>query len=442
MNEGYNPGLSISIILLFLVFYTCFHGFNAAVDSLSDSELAAYGSRKKKPERLRFIEGVLDDPRRFHDTFYLVTTVFGILTGFAVLGFAAPLYRLLLSTDLHRHFGSTALFAASLLLLILAAVLILAPLGIFIPHILGSLSPAATAFFFGGFVRAAMAVLRPLTALVRLTAKGILCLLGKNPDAVNDDVTEEDLREFLDEAHEQGVLLESEAAMMQNIIEFSDKSAKDIMIHRMNIVALDGSMTLKDAAEQILTESNSRFPVYQEDMDNIIGILHLREVLAKLNTGRYASWAIKDIPNLLRPVSMIPETRSIDALFRAMQSKKAHMVIVVDEYGQTSGLITMEDIIEEIVGNIFDEYDESEQFIVPLHDNSMLMDGLTPLEEAGAVLNVDFSGEEFETINGYLTSVLGHIPTQEDKEVRVKGYHFQILSICNNTIQKLKVEKL
>ena len=442
MNDGYDPGLSIFIIVLFLIFYSCFHGFNAAIDSLSDSDLAAYGNGKKKPKRLQFIEGVLDEPERFHDTFYLVTTVFGLLAGFAVLGLTPPLYRLLLSSGLHKYVGSAILFAAALILLVLAAVILLVPFGIFLPHLLSSLSPVRAAFALGGFVKGTMTVLRLLTSLLRLAAKGILRLFGKNPDSIHDDVTEDEIREFLDEAHEQGVLMESEAAMMHNIMEFSDKSARDIMTHRLNIVALDGRMKLKAAAEQILSENNSRFPVYQDDMDNIVGIIHLRDVMAKLNTGRYDSWAIRDIPNLLRAVPIIPETRSIDELFRGMQLKKAHMAIVVDEYGQTSGLITMEDILEEIVGNIFDEYDESEQYIVPLHDNSILMDGLTPLEEAGDVLGIDFSEEEFETVNGYLTSVLDHIPTQEDREVTAKGYRFQILSVRNNIIQKLKAEKI
>lgn len=442
MNDGYDPGLNIIILLLFLVFYACFHGFNAAVDSLSESELAAYAGGKKKPKRLRFIESVLDEPGRFHDTFYLVTTVFGMLAGFAVLGFTAPLYRLLFSSGLHMYLCREAIRVLALLLIILAAVIVLVPFGIFIPHLLCSFSPAGAAFVLGGVVHGTMMVLRPLTAFLRLIAKGILRLFGKNPDTLCDDVTEDEIREFLDEAHEQGVLMESEAAMMHNIMEFSDKSAKDIMTHRVNIAALDGTMTLKEAAERILKENNSRFPVYQDDMDNIVGIIHLRDVMAKRNTGRYDSWAIKDIPNLLRTVPIIPETRGIDELFRGMQMKKAHMAIVVDEYGQTSGLITMEDILEEIVGNIFDEYDESEQYIVPLHDNSMLMDGLTPLEEAGDVLGIDFSKEEFETINGYLTSILDHIPTPDDKEVVAKGYRFQILSVRNNIIQKLKAEKI
>ena len=125
-----------------------------------------------------------------------------------------------------------------------------------------------------------------------------------------------------------------------------------------------------------------------------------------------------------------------------MESKKIHIAIVVDEYGQTAGRVTMEDILEEIVGNIFDEYDESEEFIQPQFDESILMDGLTPLDDVEEVLGIDLGDHAFETLNGYLTSLLGHIPTAEDKEINANGYCFQILSVEDNIIQKIRVEKI
>ena len=149
------------------------------------------------------------------------------------------------------------------------------------------------------------------------------------------------------------------------------------------------------------------------------------------------------IPNLIRDASYIPETRSINDLFKRMQAKKLHMAIVVDEYGQTSGIVTMEDILEEIVGNILDEYDEDDHFIIEQLDNTYLMKGLTPLEDVEETLSIDLQEEEYETLNGYLTSLLGHIPNiDEDKEIRANGYLFTILAVENNTIQRVRVEKL
>ena len=177
----------------------------------------------------------------------------------------------------------------------------------------------------------------------------------------DDNVTEEDIMYMVNEGHEQGVLEASEAEMITNIFEFDDKVAADIMTHRTAVIALDGEMTLKEALDFVVKEANySRFPVYSEDIDNIIGILHMRDTDSKdhLNTP------IAKIKGLLRSPHFIPETKNINALFKEMQSQKIHIELVVDEYGQLAGIVTMEDILEEIVGNILDEYDKEEPDIV------------------------------------------------------------------------------
>ena len=254
--------------------------------------------------------------------------------------------------------------------------------------------------------------------------------------------TLKEIIDLVDEAHEQGVIQESEAEMIQNIMEFSDKDAKDIMTHRKNIKALDDTMTLEEAVSFMAENSNSRYPVYHESIDNITGFIHIKDAMVQFTSQEYQKSTLVQIPHLIRSIAYIPETRSIDAIFQAMQTKKIHMVIVVDEYGQTAGLLTMEDILEEIVGNILDEYDVSEDFIQPQIDESILMDGLTPLDDVEKVLEIDLGEHEFETLNGYLTSLLGHIPTEEDKEINANGYCFQILSVENNIIQKIRVEKI
>ena len=240
------------------------------------------------------------------------------------------------------------------------------------------------------------------------------------------------------------VIEENEAEMIQNIMEFSETEAQDIMTHRKNINALEENTTLEKALEFMVNNSNSRYPVYREDIDHIVGILHLKDAMRQIAVFDCKELPIRRIPNLIREASYIPETRNINELFKAMQAKKIHMTIVVDEYGQTSGLVTMEDILEEIVGNILDEYDEEEQFIHVQTDDSLIMEGFTPLEQVDEVLGSDFDeSEEFDTLNGYLTSVLGHVPDMtEDKEIKAKGYLFTILAVENNTIQKVRVENL
>ena len=183
-----------------------------------------------------------------------------------------------------------------------------------------------------------------------------------NPSSHEEDVTEEEIISMVNEGHEQGVLRASEAEMINNIFEFGDKEAKDIMTHRKNLIAIDGELSNNDAVPFIIDNSKSRYPVYLDDIDNVIGVLHIKDAFAFAQKNEVFRSSIKDIPGLIREVDFVPETLNIHTLFKMMQAKKSHMVIVVDEYGQTSGAVAMEDILEEIVGNIEDEHDEEESF--------------------------------------------------------------------------------
>ena len=262
-----------------------------------------------------------------------------------------------------------------------------------------------------------------------------------------ENVTEEDIMTMVNEGHEQGVLESSEAEMITNIFEFDEKEAGDIMTHRKNIVALDGSMTLKEAARFVLKEaSNSRYPVYGKDLDDIIGTVHMRDVLVHAENLQESRMEIANVPGVLRPAHFIPETRNINSLFQEMQSQKIHMEIVIDEYGQTAGIVTMEDILEEIVGNILDEYDVDEQYIVRGEGDALIMSGMTPLEDAQDELGITFPEEDLEnydTINGLLISRLDRIPGEEEQpEIQYLGYRFCVLKVENKTIHSVRVTKI
>ena len=169
-------------------------------------------------------------------------------------------------------------------------------------------------------------------------------IFHKLPFKDSEDVTEEEIISMVNEGHEQGVLRENEAEMIHNIFEFGDKEAGDIMTHRKNISALDGNDIFEDVITLVIDSHYSRMPVYSDTIDNIIGVLHIKETLSYSRQPELLKKPIKEIDGLIRPVDFIPETRNINALFQEMQSAKEHMVIVVDEYGQTAGLVTMEDI--------------------------------------------------------------------------------------------------
>ena len=218
---------------------------------------------------------------------------------------------------------------------------------------------------------------------------------------------------------------------------------KDIMTHRKNIVAIDGDWSLEEALQFMLDERFSRFPVYQEDIDEIIGIIHLRDATSGYLDKSKRQCPVKNLEEYLRPVTYIPETKSIDTLFKEMQAAKNHMVVVLDEYGQTSGLVAMEDILEEIVGNILDEYDEEDEMIKKQNDGSMIVNGLTELEDLEDLIPVTFDKEDYETLNGFLIDKLEHIPGEDETcVVDYDGYRFTVLQIDNNIIQTVKIEKV
>ena len=280
--------------------------------------------------------------------------------------------------------------------------------------------------------------------LISVFYKAILYICGDRGAGNLSDVTEEEIKSMVTEGQGQGVLQESEADMISNIFEFSDKEAQDIMTNRNAMVAIDATLSLKEAVSFMMETNNSRFPVYLDDIDHIIGIMHIRDAMKKLSEETDKELPIRKIKGLLRQPKFVPETKNIDSLFHSMQSSKTQMVIIIDEYGQTAGLVTMEDILEEIVGNILDEYDEDENYIKPTKTKGeFIVDGMTPLEVLEKKFEISFEESEFETLNGYLISKLDRIPeNDEDFCTSVEGYSFKILSVHNHMIQSVLMCKL
>ncbi len=259
----------------------------------------------------------------------------------------------------------------------------------------------------------------------------------------NDNV-EEEIISMVDEGFEQGVLENSEAEMIHNIFEFGDKQVQEIMTNRSNISAIDAESTFAEAKEIMISLPYSRYPVYFGDLDHIIGVLHLKDVVRYLSEGRDENEPIKSNKKLLRKTIYIQETKDVDDLFRKMQSERIQFAVVLDEYGQTAGIITMEDLLEEIVGNILDEYDIKEEQIGARGRDEYEVDGLAPLEDLEEVLGISLKTDDYETLNGFLTDRLTHVPTEEDVgfTFNFEGYSFEILSVDKHIIEKTRVKKL
>lgn len=267
--------------------------------------------------------------------------------------------------------------------------------------------------------------------------------LIKRSRNASSDAAEQEIMSIVNESAAGGYIEDDEAEMIGNIFEFGDKAAKDIMTDRGNIIAVDATMKLKDALDFMLDKSNSRFPIYMDDLDRIIGILHLKDAMRLSRIKGNVTKPVGDIEGLIREARFIPETRKVDVLFKNMQAAGLQMVIVIDEYGQTSGLVAMEDILEEIVGNISDEYDEDDGHIVERGADKYIIDGVTELDDLHKRFGIDFDTEDFETINGFLISKMDKIPDKKERfDVTVGDYNFKVLEVDHNMIRQVLVTRV
>ena len=258
-----------------------------------------------------------------------------------------------------------------------------------------------------------------------------------------NESTEEEILSMVNEGQEQGVILDSEAKMISRIMEFGDKEAQDVMTNRNNIHAFDANITLKEAVEMIMNDHFSRFPVYEETIDHVIGFIYLKDAMRMQMHEKMNLMSIGSIRRLLRKPVFVPETKSIDSVFRMMQTSKTQMVVVIDEYGQTSGILTLEDILEEIVGNIQDEFDVDDKFVISAKQDGYIFSGTTPLEYMEELLQIDLEQEEYETLNGFVIGKLEHIPEEGDVgfAFEASGYDFSVLEVKNRMIQEVGIKR-
>ncbi|RJV25127.1 HlyC/CorC family transporter [Coprococcus sp. AF18-48] len=264
---------------------------------------------------------------------------------------------------------------------------------------------------------------------------------GESPESKEE--VQEAVEYVVEECGSQGYLEENEVRMIKNVLQYSGKNARDIMTHRKDIVAVDGSETLEHALQFMLDERFTRFPVYEKNIDDIIGTIHLRDAMKYYLNKELRPVKVKELKDCLREVSFIPETKGLSRLFKQMNTEKNHLFIVLDEYGQTAGIVAMEDIIEEIVGNIFDEYDEEETLYFRQENGTYLVKGKVALNDLEEILGIEIEDEENETLNGFLISKLERIPAEHETcEVRYDVYCFRILRVDNNMIELVEVEKI
>ncbi|SEP65169.1 putative hemolysin [Lachnospiraceae bacterium RM5] len=413
--DGTYPSIISGITAIFFIISIVVYIYSQAVQNLSDASLLEI---KEKNEKLYYrIIKLINSPYRFIDTVQLVSIVASLLFG---------IYAGL------QDMKTGIIFAC-------AWIVIFMIFGILLPKKIGQVGAKKFTEYLTDLCYVLMILLIPVTFIIECVVKFILFIFGIKDKELKDNVTEEDILSVINEGHEQGVLHKSEAEMINNIFEFDDKEAKDIMTHRREIVALDGEMTLSEAAKEMLTMNKTRYPVYKDEFDNIIGIVNFRDVMVMYNKKESHDKKLYELKELLRKPIFTPETKKINLLFRIMQSEKNHLAIVVDEYGQTAGIIAMEDILEEIVGNIFDEYDDEDEDIIKREDGSYVVKGNTSLEDITEKLGIVFD-EDCETISGYLTMKFERVLSRGERpEIVINNIKYKILGVRNRMISHVLI---
>ena len=242
---------------------------------------------------------------------------------------------------------------------------------------------------------------------------------------------------MVNEGQEKGVIGDDESEMISNILEFDDKTAMDVMTHRTEIAAINVTDDYDKILDTAVTERYSRFPVYETSIDNIIGIIHIKDLL-RVNKDTF------NLNDIMRMPSYVPESQKIDDVFDALKDNNTHMAVVVDEYGGTAGIVTMEDILEELVGNIRDEYDEEEVIentIEKIADDTYIVEGLMEIDNINDQLSIEIPNDEYETISGLVIALLGEIPEEnENPEIDFDRYTFTVLKSNEKIIELVKIK--
>lgn len=380
-----------------------------------------------------------ESPNKFLSTIQVCITLAGYLgSAFAADSFAAPLAQAVTNAGVKMDAG---------LLNTLCVIVITVVLSYF-TLVLGELTPKRIAMHYPDkiarmglrVITFCSALFRPVVWLLSASTNGLLRLMGIDPNAEEEEVTEEDIRALVDMGEESGAIEEAEKEMIENIFEFNNLTAENVMTHRTDVTAIwvdeDWDVILQTIRETGL----SRFPVYNEDMDDIIGTLNTRVFLLNMQTEHP-----RTLREMIREAYFVPSTVQADLLFRNMQTKKIHMAIVVDEYGGMSGIVTMEDLLEEIVGNIYDEFDPAaEAEIVRVSEDTWRISGQASLGDVAEALDVDLPlDEDYDTFGGLIFSQFTLIPNDgTHPEMDCYGLHIVVEKIEEHRIEKALVTKL
>ena len=396
------------LVLAILIFVNAFFAAaEIAFISLNDAKIdkqAKEGNKKAKK-----IRKMLKEPSKF-----LATIQIGItLAGFLSSAFAADAFASELAPKLNSliNLGINTWNTISIIIITLILSYFSLVFGELVPKRMAMKNPEKIAFGSIGVIRLIHIIASPIVNFLNFSTNSICKLFGIGPQD-EETVTEEEIRMMVDVGEEKGSIDEEEKELINNVFEFNDKTVSDVMIHRTEVYAIDIQSNIEDILSELKEYKYSRIPVYEENIDNIVGVLFIKDLLAYAYTKKEVK-----IKKIMRPVYFVSESKPINEFFKEMQRDKQQLAIVLDEYGGTAGIITMEDIIEELVGNIFDEYDDVEKEYEKIDDNTFLINGSVSIFDLRKILEIDIPEGDYDTLSGYLIELLGRIPQDDEKPV-------------------------
>jgi putative hemolysin len=424
--------LDLLVLVILIIINAFFSATEIAVITLNDNKI-----RKKAEEGdkiARKLMRLIDEPAGFLATIQVGVTLAGFLSSaFAADMFADRLYRLI-----GLEFPAIRQISVIVVTIVLAYFSLV--FGELVPKRVAQHNPEKLANAVAGIIVGLGVMMKPFILLLTGSTNLILRFLGIDPTKSERTVTEEEIRMMVDVGRESGNIHAEEKQMIENIFEFNDKEVSEVMTHRTNIVSLDVESTYEEVIEIAIHEKYTRIPVYEDNIDNIIGILHIKDLLYHAVEGLSKPFSLRQT---IRPPYIIPESKNIDALFREMQRDRAQLAVVIDEYGGTAGIITIEDLLEEIVGNIQDEYDEEEQAIVQKGPMTYIADGMAALDEVGERIGEEFPDEDYDTLAGLVIDLLGRIPDDDEyPEVQFRNLRLKVLEMDENRVACVQIEIL
>ncbi|MBQ6600215.1 MAG: HlyC/CorC family transporter [Clostridia bacterium] len=435
-----DPGsLIIKILLLFvLILINAFFAMSEiAIISLNDNLIdkqAEDGNKKAQK-----VKKLTENPSNFLSTIQIGVTLAGFLTSAsASTTFAEMLTEAILSISPSMASFSGVISGASIVIITLIMSYFSLVLGELAPKRMAMQKPEKIAFKVVGILLVVKRVCSPFVKILSFSTNCVVRLFGFDPNADEEVVTEEEIRMMVDVGEEKGVIENLQKEMINNIFEFDDTDVSDVMTHRTDMIAVEDTDSLEDVVNLSIEHGYSRIPVYHEDQDNIIGVIYIKDLL------KYVSQALpknKKPADVMRPAYYVPFSKNCGKLFGEMTEERVQMAVVVDEYGGTAGIVTMEDLVEEIMGNIRDEYDDEEEEIVEESENVFTVDGTAYIEEVNELVGEVIPEGDYDTLGGFIISQLGFLPKDgEMNEVVYENVKLTILNVEERRIGKVRVE--